>query len=254
VSVYRGKRQKTYRYKFRYRGHLYRGNTQAADRAEAKRTEDAIRLELRLERGGLVPHRLLKGVTPAVLEIKDGRAFVIDKHAIEANLEMARRLLDAVETIANRAHVSEKRGGVYFIGDDDNGPVKIGFATAPLERLRSIQTSNPRRLSLLATVPGTPAGERHLQTFFAALQLAGEWFRRDARLCALIDALKQRVDALEDKRRLAPGEACPKCGAWALRVVQSTPMPHVGMLGARIHQARCEQCGFTDERGVTPTR
>jgi hypothetical protein len=35
---------------------------------------------------------------------------------------------------------------VYFIGEDDDGPVKIGVAKDPISRLRAMQTGNPRRL------------------------------------------------------------------------------------------------------------
>lgn len=33
---------------------------------------------------------------------------------------------------------------VYFIGERDNGPLKIGKAVDPINRLRAMQTGNPR--------------------------------------------------------------------------------------------------------------
>jgi len=55
MSVYRGKRQRTYRYKFRYRGKLYRGNTDFEDLQRAKLYEAKEKLRLRERRAGFAP-------------------------------------------------------------------------------------------------------------------------------------------------------------------------------------------------------
>lgn len=55
MSVYRGKRQKTYRYKFRYNGKPYKGNTYQEHEADARLVESKKKLELRQQRGGIAP-------------------------------------------------------------------------------------------------------------------------------------------------------------------------------------------------------
>lgn len=37
---------------------------------------------------------------------------------------------------------------VYFIGEENDGPIKIGVAKDPISRLRAMQTGNPRRLRI----------------------------------------------------------------------------------------------------------
>ena len=48
---------------------------------------------------------------------------------------------------------------VYFIGEEDEGAIKIGFGKDPIARLRSMQTGNPRRLK----VEGLLVGTMHLE-------------------------------------------------------------------------------------------
>lgn len=51
---------------------------------------------------------------------------------------------------------------VYFIGEEDNGPLKIGTAKCPIARLRSMQTGNPRRLR----IENVLVGDRHIEGLF----------------------------------------------------------------------------------------
>lgn len=51
-------------------------------------------------------------------------------------------LLDASRLIANPSYV-------YFVGEEEgDGPVKVGVTKKPIERLRTMQTGNPRRLKI----------------------------------------------------------------------------------------------------------
>lgn len=65
---------------------------------------------------------------------------------------------------------------VYFIGDG-NGCIKIGKSTSPSRRLASLQTAHPRRLELIATMPGGAYMEGRLHEKFADHRLSGEWFK-----------------------------------------------------------------------------
>jgi uncharacterized OB-fold protein len=63
-----------------------------------------------------------------------------------------------------------------------------------------------------------------------------------------VPALEQRITALEERLQRAPGEACPKCGAFSYRV--DHPEQHRTFDSARIHHMKCQDCGFTDEKMI----
>lgn len=65
---------------------------------------------------------------------------------------------------------------IYFIEDGD--AVKIGFTkdANPKNRIRSIQTGNPKKLTLLGFVPGTIQDERRIHNDLKDYRLEGEWF------------------------------------------------------------------------------
>src|SRR5690606_2168337 len=76
---------------------------------------------------------------------------------------------------------------VYFIRDE-GGPIKIGKTRGPVEsRLASLQTGNPRRLTLLATTRAY--SERELHSRFWEERIAGEWFKPSRRLLAFVNGL-----------------------------------------------------------------
>jgi hypothetical protein len=49
-----------------------------------------------------------------------------------------------------------------------------------------------------------------------------------------------------------PGEACPKCGETEFRIERSEPNPTFGDLGAVDRYMKCDSCGFTETRMITP--
>jgi hypothetical protein len=83
---------------------------------------------------------------------------------------------------------------VYFIGETDDGPLKIGVSKDPISRLRGMQTGNPRRLRLEWVLLGGLAIEKLLHEFwepFAVLSARSvgkvgaapgtEWFNPEVR-------------------------------------------------------------------------
>ena len=72
-------------------------------------------------------------------------------------------------------------GNVYVV--DDGEAFKIGWTMGqPANRIRGLQTGNPRELRCVALVKGvTPLAERLLHTHFDALNLnlVGEWYQRE---------------------------------------------------------------------------
>lgn len=82
---------------------------------------------------------------------------------------------------------------VYFI-QAESGPIKIGVAYDPAERLAGLQIAHFEQLSLRATLSGGLALETDLHSRFAHLNIRGEWFRPAPDLLAVIDDIK-RLDA-----------------------------------------------------------
>lgn len=68
-----------------------------------------------------------------------------------------------------------------------------------------------------------------------------------------LDALTKRVQELESRLERAPGEACPSCGAYEYRVVESRePKGDWAGTGVREHVMKCGECGFDDVRQIDP--
>jgi DNA-binding XRE family transcriptional regulator len=66
---------------------------------------------------------------------------------------------------------------VYFIQAGNDGPVKIGWAATPTNRLRQMQTASPHPLLLRRVVPeASRIVERWFHRWFAERRLNGEWF------------------------------------------------------------------------------
>lgn len=65
---------------------------------------------------------------------------------------------------------------LYVIGIDGDRPVKVGIAVNVPDRLRHLQTGNPRRLHVLAQFPGYRALEELVHGHFASRRMIGEWF------------------------------------------------------------------------------
>lgn len=72
---------------------------------------------------------------------------------------------------------SEDHSLVYFIASE-SGPIKIGIANNPENRLKTLQTAHHERLRILATREGGFKQEYAYHQRFARKRLAGEWFER----------------------------------------------------------------------------
>lgn len=68
---------------------------------------------------------------------------------------------------------------VYFIQAGDAGPVKIGMAVSPANRLRDLQIAHYEDLTLRRLFEGHAAEEALLHVHFAHLHIRGEWYRPD---------------------------------------------------------------------------
>ena len=67
---------------------------------------------------------------------------------------------------------------LYFIQAGDCGQVKIGQTRGDVKkRLAALQTSNPERLTVRATLHADKDLEREIHEALKAHRLAGEWFQ-----------------------------------------------------------------------------
>lgn len=72
-------------------------------------------------------------------------------------------------------------GVVYFIQAED-GPVKIGYTGRPIkQRLQALQSTNARRLRVLATFAANREVEHMLHVQFKRGRIHGEWFKPNTR-------------------------------------------------------------------------
>ena len=78
---------------------------------------------------------------------------------------------------------------IYFIKAQSN--VKIGYAADPLKRLKELQTGNPYKLKLVATMPGCFKTESAIHEVYKKYKRTGEWFKYDG-------ALKWAIVAITD--------------------------------------------------------
>ena len=63
-----------------------------------------------------------------------------------------------------------------------------------------------------------------------------------------IDHLERRVAELERRLERTPGEACPRCGALAMRLHTKGRMMGGGTNQFRTDRWKCQECEFEDER------
>ena len=101
-----------------------------------------------------------------------------------------------------RPHASENigyplnpAGWVYFIECSAGGPLKVGWAKQPTERLRLLQCGCPYPLRIVGAMPGDTELERIMHRLAVNEQIVDggtEWFRRDGRLGEWVDAQAAR--------------------------------------------------------------
>lgn len=82
---------------------------------------------------------------------------------------------------------------VYMIRAGDSGPVKIGFARDPIQRLDDLQVAHYEALTLLRIWEGGFAEEALLHARFADLAIRGEWFAFSRAMLADVGLVRVRI-------------------------------------------------------------
>jgi hypothetical protein len=72
---------------------------------------------------------------------------------------------------------SHRMTWLYAIQAGHSGPIKIGLAQCPAERMATLQTGNAEKLRGIGAWRVVPEEERWLHEDFAHARIRGEWFR-----------------------------------------------------------------------------
>ena len=72
---------------------------------------------------------------------------------------------------------TERKGDfLYFIQSSNKGEIKIGRSKNPEKRLRNLQTGNPNKLRIVASLEGLGWREKDLHDQLKKWRGSGEWF------------------------------------------------------------------------------
>lgn len=87
------------------------------------------------------------------------------------------------------------KGEVYFAAG--GGRIKVGFSRKTASRIQDINLHLAEPVTLIGTIPGTPAVEKAIHARLGAHKLKGEWFTDCAEVREVIDGVMQRgLDAM----------------------------------------------------------
>lgn len=110
---------------------------------------------------------------------------------------------------------------IYFIQVGGDGPIKIGVAVDPVQRLQALQVGHPEQLRIIATIPGGLSREAEIHRKLSAYRKAGEWFHPDQALFEHLTELRSPPFEVSGARAFAilyrtspsaPTDYCPFCG------------------------------------------
>ena len=96
---------------------------------------------------------------------------------------------------------------LYFIRSGQY--VKIGVSANPWQRLAEFQTANPEPLEMLAVGPGDYGFESELHRLFGEHRGAGEWFRDNERIRAVVDFMRSTFPELQGQPHIEVQTAAP---------------------------------------------
>lgn len=90
---------------------------------------------------------------------------------------------------------------IYFIQQNKNGPIKIGYTANLKQRMVAIQVCNHDKLMLLGTVGGERYIEKQIHQHLRFHYIGGEWFRPSAFVLEYIYSFPGYIPNLLDRPR-----------------------------------------------------
>lgn len=146
---------------------------------------------LLIRRASEYPFCMARGESRSLWNIHDEIKGALEK-AYTEGWEAAHLERDKIEAaVAEERYAAQAAAPqvVYFIQCGDDGAIKIGIASDPVARLRSLQTAHHERLSILVTTEGGQRAEQAYHKRFAEHRLSGEWFNPHPDILAEISRL-----------------------------------------------------------------
>lgn len=116
---------------------------------------------------------------------------------VSSDLDLANHSFPATEDAGIPEHLANqslKISWVYFVQAGEGGPIKIGKAMNPSQRIGNLQVGNPHEVKLLHCLPDTGCTEGRIQGIFEESHLRGEWYNPTPDLLEFIDALKSKTE------------------------------------------------------------
>ena len=92
---------------------------------------------------------------------------------------------------------NKNTGYIYFIQNEDNNLIKIGYAKNVQKRIVALQTPSTSKLILLGNIPGNFDFEKRLHKRFHGAKKSGEWFRPTFELLGYIYSMTHENMTIE---------------------------------------------------------
>lgn len=86
---------------------------------------------------------------------------------------------------------------IYAIRVGADGPIKIGRATNPVQRLMELQTAHHQKLNLIAVARWQDEMERELHDILKYSRLEGEWFKPNEHVLWIVEKMRDHDAAHE---------------------------------------------------------
>ncbi len=99
-------------------------------------------------------------------------------------------------------------GFVYCIRRGDDGPVKIGWALSPKQRLETLQAGNDAALNLLGCIPGGRDLEAKYHNQFTGLRIRHEWFKAEESILSVFVPDVPEIRGIRGIRGIRPSVEC----------------------------------------------
>lgn len=104
-------------------------------------------------------------------------------------LDVAAHVSRSAREIAKASTAKARETFVYFVQQGDGGPVKIGVAKDPRNRLADLQVGSPYPLRLLCVFRTIVAYESELHRTLRDYRLSGEWFEPHPLILGIAEVL-----------------------------------------------------------------
>lgn len=111
-------------------------------------------------------------ITPSVTLKTAGHSYKLDRTKNDPEVEAAYGIIrDA------KAQKAGKQGYVYLMVEKGKKYAKIGYSVNPEKRIAEVQTGNPRQLTLVGKIKGTPSDEAKMHAKYIKQNVLQEWFK-----------------------------------------------------------------------------